>query len=250
MLPEEELDAPTPAVAVEETPVFWGYSDIFLICGLLFAAVVLMGLAILGLDHVFPKLTNDQTGLALAAQMVFYAAVYFIFRIVFTLRYSKPVFSSLGWVKSKVPLKWCVVGGVVLTAFVQGLLVALRTPKIHSPLEDLLHSTVGLVVVGLMAVTVAPLFEEMIFRGFLQPLLIKTLGLIPGIVIPAAFFGVLHIFQYSNTWQAAAAIFVVGLALGIVRHRGESIVPSTVMHCSYNGVLVAGLIISKFHPIQ
>jgi membrane protease YdiL (CAAX protease family) len=101
---------------------------------------------------------------------------------------------------------------------------------------------------GVMAVTLAPFFEELVFRGFLQPLLTRSLGSIAGVVITGAVFGSLHAPEYSFAWQYAVAVSLVGMVLGWVRVRSQSIIPCTVMHGAYNSVFVVALVVSKFHP--
>ncbi len=90
------------------------------------------------------------------------------------------------------------------------------------------------------------MFEELWFRGFLQPLLSRSLGIWPGIVITGILFGAMHIFEYSNAWQYGFAIALVGIALGYVRARSGSIIPSTVMHACFNFMSVIALVATKF----
>jgi uncharacterized protein len=95
-------------------------------------------------------------------------------------------------------------------------------------------------------VMIAPLFEELWFRGFLQPLLCRSLGTVLGIVITGALFGSMHLFEYSNAWQYGVAIALVGIALGYVRLRSGSIIPSIVMHACFNSMSVISLVATKY----
>jgi membrane protease YdiL (CAAX protease family) len=98
-----------------------------------------------------------------------------------------------------------------------------------------------LTLLGITAVTIGPLFEELLFRGFLQPLFSKTFGVVGGILLTAVLFGLPHSVQYKFVWQYVAAVSVVGAALGVVRYRTGSIIPSTVMHCCFNLVSSVGI---------
>jgi uncharacterized protein len=102
-----------------------------------------------------------------------------------------------------------------------------------------------LIFFGLIAIVFAPVFEELFFRGFVQPLLSRTLGTLAGIVITALLFGALHGFEYSWVWQYTVFISLVGIVLGFVRARTGSTIPSTVMHGFFNAVSVVALAFGK-----
>jgi|tagenome__1003787_1003787.scaffolds.fasta_scaffold20915804_2 uncharacterized protein len=224
---------------------FWGYQDLALVIGLLFAFIALILVIAGGSLFLYPKLRDNQAPLLLPTQVALYVAVYLSLRIVLGLRHGKPVFSSLGWCRSKFHLGIAVVAGIVLAFIVSGLATLLHTPKVPSPVESLMESPVLLALFGVMAVTVAPFFEELFFRGFIQPLFSRTLGVIAGVILTAALFGALHAPEYSFAWQYALAVSIVGAVLGWVRVRSNSIIPSTVMHGAYNAVFVVALALSK-----
>jgi membrane protease YdiL (CAAX protease family) len=242
------IEDPVPEAPVPEKKPFWGYLDLMLVLGLVlaFVAVILLGAA--GLVFAVPSLRQDQAPLLLPTQIALYAAVYVSFRVVLGLRHGKPVLTSLGWCPARFNLLLVGLGGVLLAFVVSALAALVHTPKVPSPVESLMGSPILLSLFGLMAVTLAPFFEELVFRGFLQPLLTRSLGMIAGIVITAAVFGSLHAPEYSFAWQYAVAVSLVGVVLGWVRVRSNSIIPCTVMHGAYNSVFVVALIFTKFHP--
>ena len=228
---------------------FWGFQDVFLVLGLLVAAIVLILFGVAALAVVYPSLRTNPGPLVLPTNLLIYVFLYFIFKAVLGLRYSRPVFAALGWIRSSFPPGFAIAGGVVLAFAVAGLAALLKTPKVQSPIESLMNSPLLLGCFAVMAVTIAPLFEELFFRGFLQPLLTRRLGTVAGILLTAVLFGSLHAPEYSLAWQYAVAVSVVGVVLGWVRLRARSIIPSTIMHGAYNGVFVVALLISKYHPL-
>jgi membrane protease YdiL (CAAX protease family) len=242
------IDETLPEAPAPEKKPFWGYLDLALVLGLLFAFVALILLAAAGFVFALPSLRRDQAQLLLPTQIALYAAVYLSLRLVFAVRHSKPVLSSLGWCAARFNLLVVALGGILLAFIVSGLAALVHTPKVPSPVESLMDSPVLLVLFGLMAVTIAPFFEELFFRGFLQPLLTRSLGIIAGIVLTGAVFGSLHAPEYSFAWQYAVAVSLVGVVLGWLRVRTDSIIPCTVMHGAYNSVFVAALVFSKFYP--
>ena len=261
MLPEEQEDPPVeltpeviePEVVAEETfqPVavtrepFWNYVDLALVFGLLFAfsALLLIVVGLLALRD--PKLRTDPSGIAMPVQLAFYLGVYLSFWIAFRLRYRQPVFRSLGWRWPRINLWLVGVGGFVLAVVLSALGSLLRTPKIDLPFTQFTNTPWSLAVFAIVAVVLAPIFEEMFFRGFIQPLLSRTFGTIAGIVITACLFGALHGFEYSWVWQYALFITLAGIVFGWLRARTNSIIPSTIMHGCFNAVSVVALAFGK-----
>jgi membrane protease YdiL (CAAX protease family) len=248
--PLEEPVIYAPVLEKPERVPFWGYLDLAMVIGLLVASVAIILMVVGGLLFVYPGLKDNQGPLLLPTQFALYAFLYLSFRLVFGFKYGKPVFASLGWRRSHFNLAIAAAGGVLLAFLVSALAYLIHTPKVASPVESLMNSPALLAVFGVMAVTVAPLFEELLFRGFLQPLLSRTFGVAAGILMTAIVFGALHAPEYSYAWQYALAVSIVGAVLGWVRFTSNSIIPSTVMHGFYNAVFVIALAASKLKLIE
>jgi membrane protease YdiL (CAAX protease family) len=246
--PETVLEAP-PLFAISEPPArepFWGYSDLAVVMGLLFASIALL-LVFAGLFiSAKPDLKTDPVFL-LTTQFGLYIFVYLCFWVTFKTRYDRPVFSSLGWRPSTFSPIWAVICGVALAILLSLVGSLIQTPKVKSPLDDLTATPGMLALFGLMAVTVAPLFEEMFFRGFVQPLLSRSLGMVAGIGITAAIFGALHAPEYAYAWQYAVCIALAGAAFGWVRARTNSIIPGIIMHGAFNLASVIAMA-TKYAP--
>lgn len=81
-------------------------------------------------------------------------------------------------------------------------------------------------------VVCAPLFEEAFFRGFLYEGFSRSkLGIPLTIVITASAWAVLHV-QYG--FYEIGSIFVLGVVLGIVRNRTNSLWSPMIIHASWN----------------
>lgn len=88
-------------------------------------------------------------------------------------------------------------------------------------------------VIGLVVV-LAPLIEEMVFRGFFQRILeyhFKNTGV--AVLISALTFAIFHF----NPWWALQ-ILLIGIILGYVAWKTESIVTSFVLHAINNSAAV------------
>lgn len=212
--------------------------------GLLVALIAVIILAAGLATIIYPALKTNPVPLLFPTQLAFYAAIYLAFLLAFKLRHNQTVFSSLGWRRTVTNRTLVIIGigGAILSIGVSGLASLLKTPEVRMDILDQLDKQpVILALFGLMAITIAPLFEELLFRGFLQPLFSRTLGVVAGILLTSVLFGSLHAVQYKFVWQYVAAISLVGAVLGVVRYRTNSIIPSTVMHACYNSVFVAGM---------
>ncbi len=236
-------------VAILQEPArepFWGYTDLALMMGLLAASTAIIVLVVGLLVGFNPKLRDDPTPLAVPTQFVLYGLVYLCFWLVLGLRYKRPVFASLGWRRSSFNLTAAAIGGGVLALCISALASLLHTPKVASPVDKLVSTPLSFAVVAFLAVIAAPFFEELFFRGFLQPLFSRSLGIAAGILITAVLFGSLHAPEYSWAWQYVVAISAAGAVFGWVRARANSIIPCTVMHGCFNAVSVIALAITKY----
>ena len=93
--------------------------------------------------------------------------------------------------------------------------------------------TGGLVVFVLCTVVIVPLFEEVVFRGFLQPLLVQNLNDTAGVVMTSLVFAMLH------GTSAFLPIFALSLVLGAVMLRTQRLVAVWAVHALHNGVTLA-----------
>src|SRR5437870_13919009 len=126
-------------------------------------------------------------------------------------------------------------------AFVIALLGALlKTPETPGPMKELLENRTSLILVAIFGVTLGPICEELAFRGFMQPLFIRSLGVGPGIALSALGFGLLHLPQNGFTWQYGLLITLAGAAFGWMRWISRSTLGSAIMHSAYNLTLFLG----------
>lgn len=240
--PAPEPPAPEPQPPASET--FWGYSDLFLFAGLAIPAM-LAGWALVKAILYFLSLHLSRAAEALAEQFAGYVFLFLVLLLIFRLQYERPLWRSLGWVRIPIPPAWVAIAGW-LTAFVVTLVAYLiRTPVTSNPLTELMQDRASMILIGIFGVTLGPLAEELIFRGFLQPLVVRSLGVAPGIIVAAIPFGLLHFPEYGNSWRHAVLISGAGAAFGWMRHRTGSTKAATLMHAAYNLLFFAALWGSK-----
>jgi membrane protease YdiL (CAAX protease family) len=248
-VPSEPLEplaplAPLPSPPPERDP-FWSYGDLLIFAGLTLPCL-LLGLGVVKTAFwIFQLHPAVKTWELLAAQITFYALLSGVLVALFRVQYDRPFWRSLGWVTPRLPLLSVMAGGVGLALAVMLLGVLIRTPHIESPLTELLKDPTSLVLVAIFGSIVAPVCEELLFRGFLQPLLVRSLGAAAGIVATALPFGLLHFQEYGNSWRHVLLISLSGVAFGWMRQATGSTKAAAGMHAAYNGFQFVLLLMAK-----
>src|SRR5579875_2780111 len=152
---------------------------------------------------------------------------------------------------------WIVPLGAVLSGIAQFSLRFVSQPK-DSLLDQLLRTTHGAWLMTGFGVVLAPLTEEIAFRGFLLPALAiaydwlmlertpaglqrwqsSSLHSRASLVFAAIFssipFALLHAGQLEHAWGALGILYGVSLVLSAVRIRTNSVAASVLTHAAYN----------------
>ncbi len=90
-------------------------------------------------------------------------------------------------------------------------------------------TSVGLAATVLLALVIAPLAEEALFRGVIYAGLRDRYGELVGLVVSAGVFAALHFEIY-----VFAPIFMLGLLLGWIVSRSRSVWPAVITHALFN----------------
>ena len=90
-----------------------------------------------------------------------------------------------------------------------------------------------------LAIVVVPITEEFLFRGILLSTLRVRFGRIPAIVASSALFALLH------DASVMLPVFVIGVCLGVVYERTQSLAVSGLVHVIHNGLQVLVLALSS-----
>jgi uncharacterized protein len=231
----EALPSPSPPPEPERYP-FWGYGDLFLFAGLALPCMLLgYGLVSLALwmFHVHPAVRVAEL---LPEQFLGYVFLFAMLWLIFRLEYQRPFWTSLAWTPTRVPLLWIVIAGFSAAYGVAILSNFFQMPNTSNPMMDLLKDRASVTLMAIFGITFAPLCEELIFRGFLQPLLVRSLGAAAGILAAAIPFGLLHFSEYGNSWRHVVLISLAGATFGWMRHATGSTMASAIMHASYNAL--------------
>jgi membrane protease YdiL (CAAX protease family) len=236
MIEEQPVASTPPAEKEPEQATFWGYTDLFLVAGLAFPCLFL-GFALVRVAMWILRLHTTAAGIqAVPAMVIGYALLFAAVAAILRLQYGRPFWRSLGWTESRLPLLWCAICGIGTSITVAAIGKLLRTPDTSGPLIDMMKDPRTLILLAIFGTTAAPLFEELAFRGFLQPLLVRSLGAVMGIGLAAALFGALHFSEYGNSWRSALLVGLSGVAFGCIRHFTGSTKASVIAHAAFNAL--------------
>ncbi|MHB8972644.1 MAG: CPBP family glutamic-type intramembrane protease [Pirellulaceae bacterium] len=102
----------------------------------------------------------------------------------------------------------------------------------------------NVVLLGIMLVLSAPIAEELFWRAYLLPQLMKLTRWPIALLIHSLLFSLSHIPAY---WSALVVCFFYGMILGTWRLRFRSLVPLVLAHAILNGVVVGPHFVTQYN---
>jgi membrane protease YdiL (CAAX protease family) len=130
---------------------------------------------------------------------------------------------------------------LILTGALLAITVLLASLLFPSPsesaLDRILTTPASMVAFVILGIAVAPVMEEIMFRGFLYTVLADLYGPGLAVAVTSVAFAGLHFLQLWGNWPAMFLILAVGYILTIVRQRSNSLIPSIIMHTAYNAMI-------------
>lgn len=119
-------------------------------------------------------------------------------------------------------------------------------PITPQPITDLFVTTNSTSVLALLvsfAVLVAPVFEEVLFRGLAYPALKQRLGPTRALLLVSAAFALVHFHAPS-----VGPLFALALALGFAYEYTGSLLTPIAMHALFNATNILALLYARTHP--
>ena len=110
-----------------------------------------------------------------------------------------------------------------------------------NPLLDLVLSSDEFIPLFFLLITtvfLAPVFEELVFRGVLLPVLVSKVGKISGVLLSALIFALAHL-----SVGELPPLFVLGVGLGLMRLSSGRLFSCALMHSLWNGVTFISLLL-------
>jgi CAAX protease family protein len=245
---------------------------------LLFMGIVLFALLLNGLvlgslmqrlswvRHQSLQQMQTDPRVVIPLEVAMYAVAALLAYLVFPRIWRRAFASGIRWNSGAVRRHWLtlVFTGVVLSIAIQLLSNYLPIPK-SLPIDKFFQNPLGVWLVAIFGVTVAPAFEELAFRGFLLPSLANTWefltrdrslprpeqptpsgdprwsasAIIFATVLTSIAFALIHADQLAHAWAPLSVLFCVSLVLCLVRLRTHSLAASAFVHAVYNATIFA-----------
>jgi membrane protease YdiL (CAAX protease family) len=227
--------------------LFFGFASLLVVqLGFVFYVSANKHLSAKQVEQVFES--NPQ--LLIGTNLLWYALLFLFLYVTLAVLRDAPFWRSLGWRKLNSNPKagkgsgWMYfLAGCGLAIFVAAASYNIKNTE-HLPIQEIFKNRTGALLLMSMAVLVAPLVEETVFRGYLYPLFAKSLGVFPGIVITGALFGLMHGSQLGWTWGLVILLTVVGMIFTFARARTGTVFASFLMHLGYNSMIALSSIIA------
>jgi membrane protease YdiL (CAAX protease family) len=239
------------------TVLFFTVTIIVLLLTSISVFALAMGFHLLGTET--PEQLLREPRLLIPSMVVAYLIAGAIVWAIFTYLWQQTFLRGMHWNFDAVRRRWkpLLGGGIVLSLVVQFLSNFLPVPK-TLPIDDFFRNSADVWMVALFGTFVAPLFEELAFRGFLLPSLASAWDWLQGrrgdagvdqdphwsvaalaisCTITSIAFALVHADQLAHAWAPLAVLFGVSLVLCGVRLWTQSLAASTFLHATYNGTI-------------
>jgi membrane protease YdiL (CAAX protease family) len=197
--------------------------------------------------HAKVDSAQSDTIFLLVQQCVFYLLILAFFFLLARLQHQQPLWKSLGWKKPTAKEVLGYLAGGCGLAFAASFGLWLLPDTQAFPLEKLFSSRPASIAIGAFAVLIAPVVEEVVFRGLVFAIIERTVGLKVAIVTTALLFAGLHVPEYWHAWNHLLMILLVGVVFSLARGVSGRLTPSIILHIGYNSLIMIGVFISTKH---
>ncbi|HKV64617.1 MAG TPA: CPBP family intramembrane glutamic endopeptidase [Candidatus Acidoferrum sp.] len=213
------------------------------------------------------QLFESDPRLIIGMNVVWFALILFFLYLTLAVLRDSPFWQSLGWKKLKPDANegkgrpWMYfLSGCGLSIFVA--LASSRVKDVDNvPIREFLKNRTAAMLLMAMAVLIAPLVEETVFRGYLYPVLARITsavlqffgmefsaatrtGVATSILLTGVLFGLMHAPQLGWTWGLVSLLTLVGVIFTFARAWTGTVVASFLLHLGYNSMIAFTSIIA------
>ncbi len=246
------VDGLPPAIPQGKVPVWFYWNVDLLPVGLIAVFYFAQGALSASMSHEpeATKITANVLLINMGVQFFWVAiATIVVFRRVRPVEWLGLKWKEWPWVMFIGPATvfgmWCVFAFLYLVGYEQ-LLESLGVKKVQDMVE-MFHKTEDqnvLILMVVMAVIVAPVCEEVVFRGYLYPVLKKFSGMWIGLLVSALIFSAAH-----GSFVALLPLFIFGVVLAFLYECTGSIWAPIAAHLLFNGATVGIQLLIRFGHI-
>lgn len=252
------IEAPTPPIDLSENspiptqpqPVVpWGWRDIGKAILLIIIGSFVLGAMVVGITIATDNQLDETQGMTAAPLFWLGALIYGVVILavyLFAVRRGQNDWSVVGfrsfstWWLATIPvlalvqlLGMSLINALLVLPFTGG---NFDNPQIEALTGGSSLSIRQLGVLFILVAVIAPIAEELFFRGMLYPLLRQRWSPKVAIVINGFVFALIHFIPIL-----IPGLFFVGMVLAWVRERSGSIIPCMLLHALQNGLVLLSI---------
>ena len=221
--------------------LFFGFASLFIVQGgfLLYYAPTRH----FSNEKDFERFVLSKPQFAIGSMVLWYALIFLFLYVTLAVLRGFPFWRTLGWRRITRPnggrprSPWLFFFAGCGLSIVVFLVTAKMQPPEDVPIEELFRYKNTALLFMAMAVLVAPLVEETVFRGYLYPLFAKYFGVATSVIVTGILFGLMHGAQLGWTWGLVFVLIAVGVIFTFVRARTGSVFASFLLHLGYNSMI-------------
>jgi membrane protease YdiL (CAAX protease family) len=263
-----EAAHPAPCNLPEDLRITWSWPHLLLFCVYAVVSQLAIGVAVLAYystnghlsQRQIRRLFESDPTLIVGTNVLWFALIILFLYVTLSALPTLPFWRSLGWKRLDAnPLAG---KGRPWMYFLSGsglsLFVILASSQVknaeHVPIQEMFKSRTGMMLLMSMAVLVAPLVEETVFRGYLYPVFARMAsglaqsfgmdspsairaGVVTSILMTGALFGLMHAPQLGWTWGLVSLLILVGIIFTFARAWTGTVFASFLLHLGYNSML-------------
>jgi membrane protease YdiL (CAAX protease family) len=214
----------------------------FVVLGTVAAAIFIFAHQSPGLN---PKILEQAVArnafFIIPTQFVIYVTIIGFMALLVWVRHRTSLAQAVHWnmpLRGRILAKALAGGTALALVSLRGEFVLQRWIPDSLPITEFFKDRPSALLLGAFGVLVAPLMEELLFRGFFYPALARWTGAAASMIITASAFTLLHGAQLGYSWAPLLLIFVVGVTLTVIRMRTNSVATCVIVHMTYNFVLL------------
>lgn len=217
-----------------------------MVCSMLLsAAFEAFGVSAALLDHP----STDRVFFRICTEVLLYLILLLYLTAQMRMRSQSRFWRTIGWKPLETGPAPRALGylGFIFGGFVLERLVTLSSdaflPKKPLPIQAVFQGRSSTAAFMLVAVLIAPVVEETIFRGYVYPVVARSYGVLASVLFTGAVFGLLHAQQLWGGWWQIALLVMVGIIFTYARAVTGTVTSSYLLHVSYNSFQVIGFLI-------
>jgi len=265
---------PTPNLP-EDLRISWSWPHLLVFVIFVLASQIALGIVVIAYfsadRHLSQKqlkqLLESDPKLIIGTNVLWFALIFLFLYVTLAVLRDSPFWRSLGWKK----LQSDPAGGQgrPWMYFLSGcglcIFVVIASSRVkdadHVPIQEFFKNRAGALSLMAMAVLIAPLVEETVFRGYLYPVLARITsavlqffgmefrsatrtGVVASILMTGILFGLMHAPQLGWTWGLVSLLTLVGVIFTFARAWTGTVLASFLLHLGYNSMIALASIVA------